>query len=411
MTEKKAKIDLKTPLMGAAAGAVGYMGARWAGSEVVRGGMSTVGSTDVVQRGSGRDYSIVAGNLAWDPRWDAFAEQHPRSIRDRFGRTVSVGSAAAAFAAYDMAVAWSELTNRWGRILERTLSVESRERMLAGRRRSGAYDTSQLKDGERAVLVYYLDGILKSATAFRILSRMYRAAGLRPHTFPHRHRGDHDLRRIVSRGAFNPLVGDDLRPSGFDAKIASDWEAFGILAMRAVLERYGAMTSRLMSRESEQALRESIEDFTGTLGAEGDEGMGVSVEGVVAGVLGVILAHLMGLVVPVLIIGACVFIADRALPGVFEAWGVNLEFSRAQASAYEDAAEDCRGGDQEACDLLPVLAEQADHFRVGLLFSSPIALALVGVPLVGGAAWLTVRWFRRRRGLTGRRRPRKLLRA
>ena len=117
---------------------------------------------------------VNAGALAWDPRY----EQGEPGWVEVDGRRHRIGSAAACFATYRLTVRMGDVANRWTELLLREVPQSTRRAVYRTVFDTGQYDTDRLTERQRDIATMMVGAHIHFATMLRILSRVYRAAGI-----------------------------------------------------------------------------------------------------------------------------------------------------------------------------------------------------------------------------------------
>lgn len=370
------KLEPKTVLGAAAAGAGAYLGYTWLRPEIVTGYAGPPNEARLRQgAGVGREFAVEGGVLAWDNRWDRWAEQNDGWIRDNYGRRAKIGTPGASFMVYRLAVELLEQSNRFARIFMRVVRPEPLRLMYEGFLNEGKYNLASLNDGEIAVLTHYVNASVQAATALRVLSRCYRAAGMEPHTSPSAFR--QRLTTITVGGEINPLANHDISPPakvGFTVEGRNGWETFGLQALNAYTTAYPELTANLLNDSDQETLREDAEQTGEALSQPAT--MGTPLLALLP-ILERIAVMLIGL--------AIVIVLEKPLNSVILGLFGNQEYQAALADRYERLAERCDDGDQEACARLPELSAEIKTFRMGWLKKSLMWIMIITV--VGGLTY------------------------
>jgi len=375
------KIEPKTVLASAAAGAGAYAGYVWLRPDVVTGAPTQPNEARLRQgAGVGREFAVEGGVLAWDNRWDRWAEQNDGWIRDNYGRRARIGTPDASFMVYGLAVELLEQSNRFARIFMRLVRPAALRTMYEGYLDSQEYNLSSLNDGELAVLTHYVNSSIQAATALRVLSRCYRAAGMQPHTSPTRYK--QRLTTITVGGEINPLANHEVSPPakvGYTVEGRNGWETFGMTAMDAYTTAYPSLTSRLLDDRDREAIREDAEDTQ----------TGLASEPTMQGAFLVALLPYLGRIIIMLIGLGIVVVLRKPLNAIVLGLFGNQEYQQILTERYERLSDRCDDGDRDACAQLPALAAEIRSFRMGWLKKSLMWGLIISV--VGGVGYIGYR--------------------
>lgn len=373
-------IEPKTVLASAAVGAGGYIGYRWLSPDLVTGHAAPPNPERLRSgAGIGRDYDMEGGGLAWDNRFDRWAEENPNYIRDDYGRRARIGTPTAAFMAYRLAVEMLDLTVGWGRLFYRAVRSDALQSMYRGFLDSGRYNLAPLNERETDILTKYVDSAMQAATCLRTLSRLYRAAGMQPHTSPSQYK--QRLTQIFAADEINPMANHTSgRPQrvGYTVEGRNGWETFGLQSIQAFTAAYPDLTDRLLEERDRETVQRDVEEYR-----EWDEQTRIANPFP----LGMVAVWLVRLAVAVIVY--------KTVNAVIEMFWKDRDVQRAMQRQIARALEQCEDGDQAACRRATTLIAEYKTFRASWLEKGLMWSVIIGV--VGGGSYVGYRLFNRRR--------------
>ena len=327
-------------------------------------------------------YPVTRGTITWTPK---FEEGNQAKIETPQGREMPIGSTDAFFAAYDLAVKYTESLTAYTQLAERAMSPEQLRSLYRGCVTNARYPVGAVcSEQQKHIIADMVNAAVNLGQSLRVLADLAETANIREAFQPTKHKGRADLRYIRFGSALNPMAihvnENEWAHSCLSTQLTSGWRGIGLAIIQTWLRAYYDVTNMPSLREAvanmeSDALR--VEEST--------------VARIPCDTHTTSLTTMGFPVIPIvlIIIGVAIALQVRtATRGAFHFLGVNLDFLEMKREHYERALactydENRSEAERARCrEELTEVSEEVQSYKPSM--SGTLRVAIIGGIAIGG---------------------------